>query len=62
MQAFAIDDLEGVDVLAITDGKAIQVSNYTIDDVSPSTDHATSPPESCSMDSASETQVHVVLN
>jgi len=35
MQAFAIDDLEGVDVLAITDGKAIQVSNYTIDDVSP---------------------------
>lgn len=35
MQAFAIDDLEGVDVLAITDGKAIQVTNYVTDDVPP---------------------------
>ena len=35
MQAFAIDDLEGIDVLAITDGKAIQASNYVVDDVPP---------------------------
>ena len=35
MQAFAMDDVEGIDVLAITDGKAIQVTNYTTDDVPP---------------------------
>ena len=36
MRALAIDDTLGVDVLAITDGKALQVQNYTPDDVSPS--------------------------
>ena len=35
MQAFAIDDVEGVDVLAITDGKAKQVDFYTVDDEPP---------------------------
>ena len=35
MQAFGIDDVEGTDVLAITDGKALQVTNYTTDDVPP---------------------------
>ena len=35
MQAFAIDDIDEIDVLAITDGKAIQVTNYTVDFESP---------------------------
>ena len=38
MQAFGIDDIEGIDVLAITDGKAIQVTNFTTDNIPPELD------------------------
>ena len=39
MQAFAFDDVEGVDVLAITDGKALQAFAVVPDDIEPNVRH-----------------------
>uniref|UniRef100_A0A1X7SNL2 Uncharacterized protein n=1 Tax=Amphimedon queenslandica TaxID=400682 RepID=A0A1X7SNL2_AMPQE len=36
MQAFAIDDVDGIDVIAVTDGKALQARAYVTDDTPPS--------------------------
>ena len=38
MQAFAIDDAFGLDVLAITNGKALQVTSFTADTANPNVD------------------------